>query len=102
VFLPHFSPQCARRRKNLHIVTVGRGCNRRVRVNDMPNEAPCWINPEQPRVFFMISKPQHRLPLGGEIPLSGALHFIGKQRASMVERVDNRGGRAMHVLRSQC
>jgi hypothetical protein len=29
-----------------------------------------WINPEQRRALFMISKPQHRLLLRGESPLS--------------------------------
>jgi|GEM_PF-2927054 hypothetical protein len=31
-----------------------------------------WINPEQAARFFMISKPQQRLPPRGESPLSGA------------------------------
>jgi len=56
---------------------------------------------EQMCVLFIISKPQQQLQLPGESPLSEPAALMTAGRAIM-GRLENRGGRTLCILRSQC
>ena len=62
------------------------------------------IDPEQGvTIVFMISKPKRGLLRRGEGPLMGAAALYPSDKGMVMGAlIDNRGGRAMCVLRSRC